>query len=82
MNMEPHVWEAWIGQKIARMESDSESTVIVLEDGRGIKFWTKEILYFTLTGDTDGPLWPEDAKPKLYPANVNGKHVLVSIPED
>ena len=58
-----HVWEAWIGQKVARCESEDGSTVIVLEDGRGVKFFSDPGLYFTLK-TIDGPLWPEEEKRK------------------
>ena len=61
--MNPHIWEAWIGQKIVRMESEDSVTVIVLEDGRGVKFFSNPGLYFTLV-NTDGPLWPESSSGK------------------
>jgi hypothetical protein len=54
-------WEAWIGQKIVRMESEDGATVIVVEDGRGTKFFSDPGLYFRLD-DVHGPLWPEEEK--------------------
>jgi hypothetical protein len=59
--MHPYLWEAWEGKKIARCESKDGATVIILEDGRGIKFWVNnsDILYF-VAKDTAGKLWPDE----------------------
>lgn len=55
-----YVWEAWIGKKIARAESLDGDCVIVLEDGRGLKFFGDggAALPFVLK-DIEGPLWPK-----------------------
>lgn len=57
----PHIWEAWLGQRVVRCESMDGCTVIVLEDGRGVKFFSDPGLYFTLVS-TEGALWPEEEK--------------------
>lgn len=58
MPEEPYVWEAWVGQKIVRCESLDDATTIILEDGRGIKFWLdrRDILSFVVK-DVNGSLW-------------------------
>jgi hypothetical protein len=69
---QPYVWEAWIGQKIARCESNGEATVIVLEDSRGAIFWTGGNGYLPFTvKDINGQIWLSKAKKSLIDYSIN-----------
>lgn len=87
-------WDAWINQKINRMEALEDGRILVeLEDGRGAIFGSSCVYFVTkrwqggILADTENRNNPfsivsEGKAKNLYPANINGKQVLVSVPED
>lgn len=65
--MSVHVWEAWVGQKIARMESHESATIIICEDGRGILLDAYPAEYFYVK-DINGPIFQFSAR-TVVPGN-------------
>lgn len=46
-----HIWEAWQGKRIERMQTDDDGVLhIELEDGRGISILNPDTSYWTRGG--------------------------------